>query len=86
MTIVAKSVKGQEFFYNAKSAHKVSKASAKEICKALNDYKYELYDDNEVWFVHEVDKYDNAFGYAEYQAFTRRNGAIRRVTQYGGWM
>lgn len=87
MTIVAKSKKGHEFLYNPKTAHKVSKASAKDICKALNDYKFEIYDDDdEVWFIHEVDQYDNAFQYAEWQAFTRRNGAIRRVTQYGGWM
>ncbi len=86
MTIVAKSIKGHEFVYTPKTAHKVSKASANLICKALNDNKFMLYDDDEVWFVHEVDQYDSASGYAEYQKFTVRNGAIRRVTQYGGWM
>ena len=85
MKVVAKSVKGNEFLYSAKSAHKVAKASAEAICKALNDSNYDL-KNGETWFVHDVDKYDNAFQYAEWQSFTRRNGTIRRVTSYGGWM
>ena len=85
MKIIAKSVKGQEFLYSAKTAHKVSNASANAICKALNDAKFEL-KEGETWHVHDVDQCDNAYQYAEWQAFTRRNGAIRRVTSYGGWM
>lgn len=85
MKIVAKSIEGQEFFYSKKSAHKVPNASASIICKALNDAKYKL-NDGEVWFVHDIDKYDSAYEYAETQAFSRRNGAIRRTTMYGGWM
>jgi len=84
MTIIAKSLIGQEFMYNAKTAHKVAKTSAKAICEALNKARFML-NDGETWFVHEVGAYDNAYAYAEWQAFTRRNGAIRRVTSYGGW-
>ena len=85
MKIVAKSMKGHEFLYVTKSAHKVPNASANIICKALNDAKSQL-KDNEVWFVHDVSEYDDAYNYAMWQAFSRRNGAIRRTTSYGGWM
>ena len=74
--IVAKSAKGHEFMYNAKSAHKVSEASTKYICDILNEYKYKLNDD-EVWFIHDVDKYDMAYEYAEFQRFTVRNGIVK---------
>ena len=75
MLVVAKSVKGHEFMYSAKSAHQVPKASANQICKALNDANYRL-TDNEVWFVHEVGPYDNAYVYGEFQSFSKRKGKI----------
>lgn len=78
MKIIAKSVKGQEFLYSAKSAHKVSEASAKIICNSLNSARYDL-KEHEVWFIHDVDKYDTAYEYAMFQSFTRRNGKILRV-------
>lgn len=82
MKVVAKSLKGHEYMYSAKSAHKVPNSSAQAICDALNECKYKL-KENEVWFIHEVDRYDNAYEYAEVQAFSRRNGSIRRVSNYG---
>ncbi len=85
MMIVAKSIKGQEFMYNPKSAHQVPKSSAQKICDALNEERWKLKNE-EVWHVHEVDQYDTAFQYAEWQSFSCRSGAIRRTTQYGGWM
>jgi len=75
MKIVAKSIKGQEFLYNAKSAHRVSERSANLICKALNEAKYNL-KEGEVWHVHDIDRYDTAYQYVDYQAFTRRNGKL----------
>lgn len=77
MIIVAKSVKGHEFAYSPKSAHKVSKASAKYICDVLNECKYDI-SENDVWYIHEVDKYDTAFDYAETQHFSVRNGIVKR--------
>ena len=76
MFILAKSEKGKEFFYNAKSARKVSKASAKTICDALNKIGWNL-KENEVWHIHEVDKYDIAYEYGMFQSFTIRNGVIK---------
>ena len=77
MLVVAKSLKGQEFLYNARSSHAVPKTSAKKICQALNDIRYELKDD-EVWHVHEVDQYDIAFLYAEGQKFCFQNKKLVR--------
>lgn len=75
MLVIAKSAEGHEFMYKASTAHKVSKASADMICKALNDIKYKL-NPGEVWHVHEVSGYENAAIYAETQAFKRRNGKL----------
>lgn len=76
MKVIAKSTKGHEFMYNASSAHKVSDRSAEYICKVLNEYKFRI-NDNEVWFVHDVDRYDLAYEYAQYQRFTVRNGIVK---------
>ena len=77
MKVVAKSEKGHEFLYNPKSAHEVSNASAQYICSELNRVKYDL-KENEVWFIHEVGAYDNAYGYASYQRFAVRKGLVYR--------
>ena len=66
MTIIAKTQPGREFIYNAKSAHKVSKASAAYICKICNEYKYRLNND-EKWHVYEIDAYDAAADIATIQ-------------------
>ena len=75
MLVVAKSAVGHEFMYSARSAHRVPKASANQICKALNDAKFQL-TDHEVWFVHEVGPYDDAYVYGETQSFSKRNGSV----------
>jgi len=73
--VIAKSIKGKEFLYNAASARKVSKRSANTILSVLNEMKWRL-SENEVWHIHEVDEYDNAYYYAQRQAFTIRNGIV----------
>lgn len=76
MLIIAKSVKGQEFLYDAHTARKVSARSANTILSVLNDVRWHL-SDNEVWHVYEVSHYDNAYWYAQNQAFTIRNGIVK---------
>ena len=78
MLVIAKSVKGHEFLYNAKSARKVSKASSEKICSILNRVKWNL-KDNEIWYIHEISEYDVAFDYAQFQAFTIRKGLVKAV-------
>lgn len=75
MKVLAISAKGKEFLYNASTAHKVSERSGKVIMDALNEAKYKL-KDGEVWHIHEVDRYDNAYAFASYQEFSIRKGNI----------
>ena len=76
--VLAKSVKGHEFLYDARSARMVSDRSAERICEIANSVRY-LLKDNEVWHVHEVDRYDRAYDYAQFQKFTIRNGLVKDV-------
>lgn len=79
MTIVAKAKKGQEFLYNPRSAHKVSKSSAQWIADGLNAAGYQL-NAGEIWHIFDIDRYDTAYLYAISQDFRRYNGNIR---EYG---
>lgn len=76
MKILAISIKGREFVYNPSTAHKVSERSGKAIMDALNKARYNL-KENEVWHMHEVGPYDNAYAYATYQEFTIYKGSVR---------
>ena len=75
MKVIAKSIKGKEYFYKPETARKVSNRSAVTILNVLNEMKWRL-EENEVWHIHEVDQYDNAYYYAQRQAFTIRNGIV----------
>lgn len=75
MYILAISQKGKEFFYNPKSARKVSKRSGELIADVCNKYNF-LLKPGEIWFMHEIDQYDTAYEYALYQTFTIRNGIV----------
>ena len=79
MLILAKTIEGKEYFYNARSARSLSKKSARLICDIVNEYKYKL-QTGEKWHIYDVDKYDIAFDYATRQAFKIRNGI---VSDYG---
>lgn len=79
MKVIAKSCKGKEFIYSAKSARKVSERSAEKILNVLNSVGWNL-KDGEIWHIYDVDEYDNAFWYAERQAFTIRNGIVKART------
>jgi len=77
MKILAKTTKGREFLYNARSARKVSARSAEQILKIVNDYKFQIdTDKGETWHIYDVGQYDIAYEYAQYQAFTIRNGVV----------
>lgn len=76
MTVLAITKAGNEYLYNARTAHKVSKRSAEKICKIVNDCGYRI-KDGEAWHCYEVGKYDTAYDYAETQRFTIRNGLVK---------
>lgn len=82
MIVLVKAIKGKEFLYDGTSAHEVSKAAADIICKALNDAKYKL-KDNEVWYKYtDFCKYSSGWEYAVQQQFTRYKGSIRERKIY----
>ena len=82
MTIIAKTIIGQEFIYSARSARKVAKRNAAEICKIVNQYKTLLgTKENECWHVYEIDQYSPAYDFAQYQSFTMKNGIVKAVNR-----
>ena len=82
--VVAKSRKGAEYMYSVMSAHKVSARSGQRICDQLNSMKYDLKGD-QVWSVHEVDKYDSAYDMAQEQKFYIAKGYLREKRMYDPW-
>ena len=77
MTILAKSTKDYEFIYMPSTAHKVSRASADKIMRALNAARYNLSGEREIWHRYEISVYDTrAFCFAETQEFRIRKGKI----------
>lgn len=79
MKVLAKTIKGQEYMYNARSARQVSERSAKVILDIVNEYRFLLNNENEIWHVYDVDRYDRAYDYAQFQKFTIRNGIVKSV-------
>lgn len=82
MFIVAKAEQGREFFFSAKSAHRVAKKNAQKICEILNELKFAL-GSGEVWHTYEVAEWQAPAYVAADQSFTlRRNGALVRKNTY----
>ena len=75
MKIIAKTRIGSEYIYSASSARKVSERSAEKILSIVNEYRFQLRD-GETWHIYDVDQYDTAYDYAQYQAFTIRKGIV----------
>lgn len=55
MKLIAKTQKGIEFFHSRKEAYFVSNASAAKICEIMNNAKFRLKSENEVWHVYDYD-------------------------------
>lgn len=78
MKIAAKTIKGKEFIYSSRSAHKVNGKNAEAIVSGLNQCGYML-KDNEKWHLYNIDKYDAAYVWAETQSFfISKNGSLKR--------
>ena len=81
MKVIAKTRKGAEFMYNPRTARKVSERSAETILKVVNDHRFRLASDSEIWHIYDVDRYDAAYEYAQFQSFTIRNGVVKARTR-----
>lgn len=55
MKLIAKTQKEIEFFHSRKEAYFVSNASANKICEIMNNVKFRLASENEVWHVYDYD-------------------------------
>ena len=79
MKMIAKTIEGQEFCYDANTAHKVSERSAEIICAALNEQRWKL-KDGQVWHVYDCGWYEAEYTAAAYQSFERRKGGLYERT------
>lgn len=55
MQLIAKTQKGTEFMHSKANAFFVSDAGANKICKIMNNTKFMLKSENEVWHVYDYD-------------------------------
>lgn len=55
MKLIAKAQRGKEFLHSKKDAFFAPDASAKKICKIMNDVKFRIKNDTELWFVYDYD-------------------------------
>lgn len=55
MKLIAKTQKGAEIFHSKENAFFVHDSSANKICKIMNDAKFKLKTENEVWNVYDYD-------------------------------
>lgn len=55
MKLIAKAIKGKEFFHSRKDAAFAPDSSANKICKIMNDERFRLNNKNEVWHVYDYD-------------------------------
>lgn len=78
MIVLAKAFKGSEFYYNWKTAHKVSKKNAAKIRDELNRVGFEL-DQDTIWHIYNVDEYDRAYSVGETRSFRIRSGKIVEI-------
>ena len=69
MTIIARTIKGQEYLYSIGSAHAVTNSKAEQIRDILNAHEYGITPE-QTWWIYEISEYDRAYDYAMYQRFT----------------
>lgn len=55
MKLIAKTQKGTEFFHSRKEAYFAPDSSAEKICTIMNEVKYSLKSDGELWYVYDYD-------------------------------
>ncbi len=82
MIVIAITIKGKEFIYNASTAHKISEKKVDIAIKVLNEAGYKIDKSaGEIWHKYTVDKYDRAYDYAQFQRFTVGN-KIKEIISY----
>lgn len=80
MKLIAKAQRGREFLHSKENAFFAPNSSANKICKLLNDSKFRLKSENEVWHVYD---YDLMQEYYVTQKISARNGKVFLKPYYG---
>lgn len=62
---IAKTIKDKEYCFSISSAMLVSEKSHFDLCKLLNEKKYQLKNENEIWHLYENDCFYNDRIYKE---------------------
>ena len=55
MKLIAKTQKGKEFLHSKENAFFVPDSSANKICQIMNDAKFRIKNEDEVWHVYDYD-------------------------------
>ena len=55
MKLIAKTQKGTEYLHSKRNAFFAPDSSANKICKVMNDVKFRLQNDTEIWHVYDYD-------------------------------
>ena len=55
MKLIAKTQKGTEYLHSKQNAFFAPDSSANKICKVMNDVKFRLHNDTEIWHVYDYD-------------------------------
>lgn len=58
MMVIAKTIKGQEFFHSVREMYEAPKSSASKICDVMNAMHFRLKED-EVWHVYDEYMYES---------------------------
>ena len=61
MKLIAQTIKGSEFLHSKELAFFVPNASADKICKVMNDVRFRLKNENEIYHVYEYDIMQDAY-------------------------
>lgn len=57
MMVIAKTVKGKEYFHSTREMYEAPKRSAEKICEIMNSEKWNL-KDNETWHIYNETLYE----------------------------
>lgn len=61
MKLIAKTQKGIEFIHSKENAFFIPDSSANKICKIMNNTKFRLKSENEVWDVYDYDSMQETY-------------------------
>lgn len=80
--VIAKTIKGEEFFYSRIDSYIVNPKTAKLICSVLNRVSWKLDNDKQAWKVYVLSFDDYMYTSAPFQRLSIRNNSIKVLNYY----